>query len=56
VNDQDMVVLIQAMLHYLGPTNTVPDAVDVEATVQRFRKMHPEYSVAHSPKEDALKR
>jgi hypothetical protein len=55
VSDQDLVVLIQTLLHYLGPTNTVPDSVDIEATVQRFRKMHPEYSVAHSPKEDALK-
>jgi len=54
VSDQDMVVLVQTLLHYLGPTNTTPDAAEVEATVQRFRKMHPEYSVAHSPKADVL--
>ena len=51
-----MVVLVQTFLHYLGPTNNIPEAVDIEATLQRYRKMHPEYSVAHSPQEGGPQR
>ncbi len=54
MSDQDIVVLVQTLLHYFGPAGA-PDSAKVEETVQRFRKMSTDYSVAHSPKEDALK-
>jgi len=51
MSDEEMVILVQTLLHYLKPETTTPAYNDIQQAMQGFKIKSPEYSVAHSPAE-----
>ena len=51
MSDEEMIILVQTLLHYLKP-EAMPLYNDVQETMRGFKARSPEYSVAHSPGDD----
>ena len=51
MSDEETIILIQTLLHYLKPEAT-PPYNDIQEAMHGFKARSPDYSVAHSPGED----